>query len=128
MSKFLLDTHTFIWFVSNDAKLPESTRNQIESADAVFLSIVSIWEIAIKLSIGKLHLQGDFEEIEPQLITAGITMLNITFSDTVHYRYLPLHHGDPFDRMLIAQAINHGLVLVSRDRAFDPYPVTRLWG
>lgn len=55
-------------------------------------------------------------------------MLSISFADTVQIRNLPLHHGDPFDRMLIAQAINHGLVLVSRDRAFDAYPVTRLWG
>ncbi|MGM3308473.1 type II toxin-antitoxin system VapC family toxin [Anabaena sp. WFMT] len=127
MNKLLLDTHAFIWFVSNDGNLPAATKNQIESAEAVFLSIASIWEIAIKLNIGKLTLQGAFEEIEPQLIAADIKILPITFTDTVQFRYLPLHHRDPFDRILVAQAINHSLVLISRDVAFDAYSVQRLW-
>lgn len=127
MNKLLLDTHAFIWFVSNDANLPAETKNQIESADAVFLSIASIWEIAIKLNIGKLSLKGTFEDIEPQLIAADIKILPVTFTDTVQFRYLPLHHRDPFDRILIAQAMNHSLVLISRDAAFDAYSIQRLW-
>jgi PIN domain nuclease of toxin-antitoxin system len=127
MNRLLLDTHALIWFVSNDPNLPVSTRDQIESADDVFLSIASLWEMAIKLNIGKLPLQGNFEDIEPQLIAAGITILPLTFADTVQFRYLPLHHRDPFDRILVAQAINHSLVLVSRDVAFDAYDLQRVW-
>ncbi|MEG3845174.1 type II toxin-antitoxin system VapC family toxin [Microcoleus sp. herbarium14] len=127
MNRLLLDTHALIWFVSNDPNLPVSTRDKIESADDVFLSIASLWEMAIKLNIGKLPLQGNFEDIEPQLIAAGITILPLTFADTVQFRYLPLHHRDPFDRILVAQAINHSLVLVSRDVAFDAYDLQRLW-
>jgi PIN domain nuclease of toxin-antitoxin system len=92
MNRLLLDTHALIWFVSNDTNLPVSTRDKIESAEDVFLSIVSLWEMAIKLNIGTLPLQGNFEDIEPQLIAAGITILPVTFADTVQFRYLPLHH------------------------------------
>ncbi|MEG4328728.1 type II toxin-antitoxin system VapC family toxin [Microcoleus sp. herbarium5] len=127
MNRLLLDTHALIWFVSNDLNLPVSTRDKIESADQVFLSIASLWEMAIKLNIGKLPLQGNFEDIEPQLSAAGITILPLTFADTVQFRYLPLHHRDPFDRILVVQAINHSLVLVSRDVAFDAYDLQRLW-
>ncbi|NJK72944.1 MAG: type II toxin-antitoxin system VapC family toxin [Microcoleus sp. SU_5_6] len=127
MNRLLLDTHTLIWFVSNDSNLPVSTRDKIESADDVFLSIASLWEMAIKLNIGKLPLQGNFEDIEPQLIAADITILPLTFADTVQFRYLPLHHRDPFDRILVAQAINHSLVLISRDVAFDAYDLQRIW-
>jgi|SRR6476661_4434721 len=126
-NRLLLDTHALIWFVSNDPNLPVSTRDKIESADEVFLSIASLWEMAIKLNIGKLPLQGNFEDIEPQLIAAGITILPLTFADTVQFRYLPLHHRDPFDRILVAQAINHSLVLISRDVAFDAYDIERVW-
>ncbi|WP_347242434.1 type II toxin-antitoxin system VapC family toxin [Nostoc sp. FACHB-888] len=103
------------------------TREKIESAEAVFFSIASLWEMAIKLNIGKLSLQGAFEEIEPKLIAAGITILPITFTDTVQFRYLPLHHRDPFDRILVAQAMNHSLVLISRDSAFDAYNIQPVW-
>ncbi len=127
MNRFLLDTHALIWFVSNDPNLPVSTRDKIESADDVFLSIASLWEMAIKLNIGKLPLQGNFEDIEPQLIAAGITILPVTFADTVQFRYLPLHHRDPFDRILVVQAINHSLVLISCDVAFDAYDLQRVW-
>ena len=87
MSQVLLDTHTFIWFVSDNANLPNSTRKQIESAESVFFSMASLWEMAIKLNIGKLPLQGTFEEIEPQLAAAGMVVLPITFADiAVPYR------------------------------------------
>ena len=127
MNRLLLDTHALIWFVSNDANLPVLTRHKIESAEDVFLSIASLWEMAIKLNIGKLPLEGASEEIEPQLIAAGIKILPVTFTDTVQFRYLPLHHRDPFDRILVAQAMNHSLVLISRDRAFDAYSIQRIW-
>jgi PIN domain nuclease of toxin-antitoxin system len=127
MSVLLLDTHAFIWFSEGDANLSVALREQIESANQVCVSIASFWEIAIKLSIGKLALQTDFATIEAKLAPAGITLLPILFTDTVQVRQLPLHHRDPFDRMLIAQAINRSITVISRDVHFDAYPVQRSW-
>lgn len=90
MNRLLLDTHALIWFVCNDPNLPLSTRDKIESADDVFLSIASLWEMAIKLNIGKLPLQGAFEDIELQLIAAGTTILPVTFS-AIFSRITDLH-------------------------------------
>lgn len=127
MSAFLLDTHAFIWFSENDSHLPVTTKEQSETADTVYVSIVSLWEIAIKLSIGKLALQQTYETIALRLESTGLTLLPITFSDTVQVRYLPLHHRDPFDRILIAQALNRSLIVISRDANFDAYSLQRLW-
>lgn len=127
MSAFLLDTHTFIWFSENAPNLPVTLKEQIEFADRVYVSIASLWEIAIKISIGKLTLQGDYAGIEAQLPASGILLLPISFADTVRVLDLPFHHRDPFDRILIAQAINYSLALVSRDEVFDAYDVQRLW-
>jgi len=127
MSALLLDTHAFIWFSENAPNLSVALKDRIESADFVYVSIASLWEIAIKISIGKLTLQSDYADIEAQLPAAGILLLPILFADTVRVRNLPFHHRDPFDRILIAQSINHSLVLVSRDEMFDAYAVQRLW-
>lgn len=123
----LLDTHALIWFLENDSRLPETTSIQIESTPTVFISIVSLWEIAIKANIGKLTLSFPFSTIEPNLVAVGITQLPITFSDLEIYLSLPLHHRDPFDRLLVAQAMKHSLTLVSRDTQMDSYDITRLW-
>jgi PIN domain nuclease of toxin-antitoxin system len=127
MSRLLLDTHVFIWFSENSPRLPSAIREAIEIADRVYLSIASLWEIAIKISIGKLALQIAYEAIEARLPSSGIELLPIAFSDTMHLLNLPLHHRDPFDRLLIAQAIARQLVLVSADEKFRLYPVQRLW-
>jgi PIN domain nuclease of toxin-antitoxin system len=124
---FLLDTHTLIWFLDNDSRLPIGTKKQIESAESVFVSVVSIWEIAIKINIGKLNLKTNFQEIEQNLVTQDISVLSIAISDANTYLSLPLHHRDPFDRILIAQAINLDLTIISCDTQFDAYPITRLW-
>jgi PIN domain nuclease of toxin-antitoxin system len=123
----LLDTHTLIWFLENDTRLPPATRTQIETTPTIFISIVSLWEIAIKANIGKLTLAFPFNTIETNLITAGITELPITFKDLEIYLSLPLHHRDPFDRILIAQAMNHSLTFISQDTQMDAYPIKRLW-
>lgn len=127
MSSLLLDTHAFIWFAENDIHLPISTREEIESADIVFVSIASLWEIAIKLSIGKLFLQSAYETIDTQLDTAGLTLLSISFADTAKIRHLPLHHRDPFARIIVAQTMNHSLILISQDTQLDAYSIQRLW-
>ena len=123
----LLDTHTLIWFLENNSRLPISARDRIETTEIVFASIASIWEIAIKINIGKLTLTEPFEAIEANLTAAQITLLPITFNDTQIYLSLPLHHRDPFDRILISQAINHSLTLVSQDTQMDSYSIDRLW-
>jgi PIN domain nuclease of toxin-antitoxin system len=123
----LLDTHTLIWFLDNDVRLPRKTKDRIESSDLVFISIVSLWEIAIKINIGKLTLKTDFQAIENNLVAQDISILPIAITDINTYLTLPLHHRDPFDRILIAQAIANSMSIISCDSQFDAYPVTRLW-
>lgn len=97
MNHFLLDTHTFIWLVENNPRLPDRLCDIIDDADLVYLSIASLWEIAIKLKLGKLSLQRDYETIGPAIEASDILLLPISFADTVQVRHLPLHHSDPFD-------------------------------
>ncbi len=127
MSSFLLDTHTFIWLTENNPWLPDRLRDMIDDADLVYLSIASLWEMAIKIKLGKLSLQQDYETIGPAIEASDILILPIAFADTVQIRHLPLHHGDPFDRILIAQGMNHSLPIISTDLKFDAYPVQRIW-
>jgi PIN domain nuclease of toxin-antitoxin system len=127
MSAFLLDTHTFIWLTEDDPDLPSDLRTLIDTAETIYLSIASLWEIAIKLNLGKLSLQRSYESIGAALEGSDILILPISFADTVQIRHLPLHHRDPFDRLLIAQAINHALTIISTDTAFDAYPIQRRW-
>ena len=127
MSAFLLDTHTFIWLTEDDTNLPTDLRTLIDTAEIVYLSIASLWEIAIKLKVGKLSLQRSYETIGSVIAASDILILPILFTDTVQIRNLPLHHKDPFDRMLIAQAINNSLAIISTDTAFDAYLIQRIW-
>ncbi|MFM6062098.1 MAG: type II toxin-antitoxin system VapC family toxin [Microcystis panniformis] len=127
MTSFLLDTHTFIWLTENDPNLPDNLREEIDFAPEVYVSIVSLWEIAIKLNLGKLALQKSYETIETKLEASDITLLSISFSDTLKICTLPLHHRDSFDRMLIVQSLNRCLILISKDTKFDAYNVPRKW-
>ncbi len=123
----LLDTHALLWFLEDDARLPPSLRSLIEDSDSVFVSIVSLWEIAIKLSINKLVLQVEFQDLPNALDELEIRVLPLAFADAAQYLSLPLHHRDPFDRMLIAQAMTNSLAIASADTAFDGYPIQRMW-
>ena len=124
----LLDTHTLLWYLEDSKNLSSKAAEIIEDpGNTLRLSIASLWEISIKLGLGKLSLQNSFSELEEVLQQLKIEVLPITFSDTECYLNLPLHHRDPFDRILVAQAINHSLVLVSRDVAFDAYDLQRIW-
>ncbi|MEH1864049.1 MAG: type II toxin-antitoxin system VapC family toxin [Nostoc sp.] len=123
----LLDTHIFIWFVMGDPRISVSMRSQIENNDNL-LSIASVWEMAIKHSIGKLNFGLTFDEfIEQQIIRNGIELLPITIDHITVVATLPLHHRDPFDRILIAQSIVENIPLLSADKIFDLYPIRRLW-
>ncbi|MBD2183130.1 type II toxin-antitoxin system VapC family toxin [Planktothrix sp. FACHB-1355] len=127
MNSILLDTHAFIWLAEDDPNLPVSLRDAIENTDNVFVSIASFWEISIKIKIGKLSLLSDFNEMEYSFQSTRFKLLPISLKDTIQLYNLPLYHKDPFDRILVAQAMNNSLVLISRDVAFDAYPVRRMW-
>jgi PIN domain nuclease of toxin-antitoxin system len=125
----LLDTHSFIWFVEDNPSLSSHARRLIEEpTNDVFLSIASVWEMAIKVSLGKLDLSQPFDLFIPnQLLLNDITLLDITVSHTLRVATLPFHHRDPFDRLLIAQSLVEGMPLISIDSIFDAYSVNRLW-
>lgn len=125
----LLDTHTFLWFVADDPRLSDSARVLMEREDTQpFLSAASLWEIAIKISLGKLELKQPYEMfVSQQLAVNGIGILNLSLAHTAAIAALPFHHRDPFDRMLIVQSKIEGLPLVSADPIFDLYEINRVW-
>ena len=127
--RLLLDTHTFVWYVTNNQKLSSTARQLInEGNNEVLLSIVSIWEMAIKHSIGKLSFELPFEIfISQQLAVNNFDLLNIKISYLNVVANLPLHHRDPFDRLIIAQAMVEQIPIVGTDKIFDSYPIQRLW-
>ncbi len=125
--KQLLDTHSFIWFITGNSRITSKIRAQIENNDNL-LSIASIWEIAIKFSVGKLNLGISIEQlVNEQVIGNGIELLNITTEDLAIVAKLPLHHRDPFDRLMIAQAIVEQIPIEGKDEVFNLYPIERLW-
>lgn len=127
--RLLLDTHALLWFLLNDARLSGNARSLITApANDVFVSPASYWEIAIKISLGKYTLEEDFAEfMESQIVENELTLLPITVKHAAVVATLPFHHRDPFDRLLIAQAMTEDVPLLSADPAFDLYDVTRIW-
>jgi len=127
--KLLLDTHSFLWFIGGDKQISDKAKELIsDENNDVFLSIGSLWEIAIKTSIGKLELIKPFDELIPeQLEEYEIELLDITQEDLNIVVKLPLHHRDPFDRIIIAQAIHRGLDIVGKDRQFEHYDIAIHW-
>jgi PIN domain nuclease of toxin-antitoxin system len=128
MGRFLLDTHVFLWLIQGDPQLSVQVRAIIaDDTNQLNFSVVSIWEIAIKLNIGKLKIEHSIEDIYQLLAQLKIEILPIDQLDLDRYLTLPLHHRDPFDRLIISQAIDRELILLSADGSFEPYPVERLW-
>lgn len=127
--RLLLDTHTFIWFFTGNLKISNQVRVLIENEDnEKLLSTASIWEMAIKHSIGKLSFTLPFEVfIRQQLSLNDFNLLNINLDHITVVATLPLHHRDPFDRLLIAQAMVEKIPILSADSAFDAYPIQWLW-
>ncbi|WP_202912475.1 type II toxin-antitoxin system VapC family toxin [Sphingobacterium olei] len=124
----LLDTHVFLWYLSGDESISNTARKTIEkSPENNFISIASLWEVAIKISLGKLVLHRSFSELEELLTTNGFHVLPIEFADTLLVTQLPFHHRDPFDRIIIAQSINNKLKLISKDGHFAHYNVKTIW-
>jgi PIN domain nuclease of toxin-antitoxin system len=126
--RVLIDTHALLWYLQGDANLSNLALATIEDKDNnIFVSIVSLWEIAIKSGLGKLELQRPFESLEADLQRLDIKILPIAFAELNIYRSLPLHHRDPFDRILIAQAIGNSLTIITRDALFELYSIRVLW-
>jgi PIN domain nuclease of toxin-antitoxin system len=126
--KGLLDTHTFIWWDSDPSKLSAAALAFIsDPASVVLLSVVSVWEMVIKLQLGKLALARPLHTILAHQQANGIHVLPISLPHVLAVEGLPTPHKDPFDRLLVAQANVEGAVLVSTDSIFAHYPVKVLW-
>jgi PIN domain nuclease of toxin-antitoxin system len=125
----LLDTHTFLWFCQDDPALSATAKALIEDpANRKLVSIVSCWEIAIKAGLGKLALgEPSAIYIPNALVQTGFELLPISLAHATAVESLPVHHKDPFDRLLIAQAILEIVPVVSLDVALEPYGISRLW-
>ena len=125
----LLDTHAFLWYIANDRRLSATAAARIADPDTqVRVSVVSAWEIVIKLGTGKLTLDRPLAQLWPESMAANdFAVLDITSEHVLALEGVPPHHRDPFDRLLIAQALTEGFDLVSADSAFAAYPVHRIW-
>lgn len=128
--KLLLDTHSFLWFISGDDRLPATTRDLIRAPEQdVWLSVASIWEIVVKQQIGRLPLPADaWSYVTAQRERHGIDALPLDEAALAHLAKLPAVHRDPFDRILICQAIEHDLLLVTDDELMRKYPMKTMWG
>jgi PIN domain nuclease of toxin-antitoxin system len=125
--KILLDTHTFLWGITDESRVPSRVRTLIQSAEP-WLSVASLWEILTKVQLGKLPLP---KPVGPYLISKlsfnGIQVLPITLHHVLRVESMELHHRDPFDRMLIAQSMEEGWPIVSADPWFRRYPIEVIW-
>lgn len=122
---FLLDTHILLWFLENDSKLSGQVREIITNPEnLIVVSAISAWEISIKQSLGKLIAPGNLEEA---LCFSRFQVLSMTLAHGIKVADLPLHHKDPFDRMLIAQALVEGLTIITVDKKFKFYDVPLLF-
>ena len=127
--RVLIDTHVFIWWTSDTKKLSSRVYNLLtDSNNRAYLSIISIWEIQIKLSLGKLQMKRKLSELVDNEINGNrIELLPLSLSHIYALSHLPLYHRDPFDRILIAQSMDTNLPIVSIDEKFDAYNIDRLW-
>ncbi len=122
--KYLIDTHVLIWFSEDDKRLPARIKAILEDkASEVYVSHATIWEMAIKMSLGKLNLLYSLAEWEQVLVKNSIALLPNSFRYYQILLSLPLHHQDPFDRLIIAQGIAEDFTVISHDSRFSAYPV-----
>jgi PIN domain nuclease of toxin-antitoxin system len=122
--KLLLDTHVILWWQRDDRRLNKAARQAIGTADIVWVSAVSGWEAAIKSALGRLRLDEPFRVL---IAADDFTELPLTLAHADALATLPPHHTDPFDRVLVAQALIERATIVSHDRALEPYGVPMIW-
>jgi PIN domain nuclease of toxin-antitoxin system len=127
--KVLVDTHTFIWALLHDHRLPAKAKEVLRSDEhELIFSLVSLWEIAIKIKTGKLNTIGSsVAYIRDEMNAYGMELLPIRYEHILYLEALPHHHSDPFDRLLIAQALTESLPILTADRAFRHYGVKTIW-
>lgn len=125
---YLLDTHAFLWYIDGSEELSDSAKNIIQdSSIEKFVSIASLWEISIKISLNKLTLSLDFDTLPRFIQHNKFNNLLIEFNHLQQLSLLPHHHRDPFDRLLISQAITENFTIISADQHFKAYPVVTIW-
>jgi PIN domain nuclease of toxin-antitoxin system len=117
--RFLLDTHVYLWYLADSRRLSRKARAEIASADEVFVSAASIWEAALKAALGKLD--AAVEDLVAGIGGSGFVELAVSARHAARVATLPEHHGDPFDRLLVAQAIHEPLRLLTADAALKRY-------
>jgi len=127
--KTLLDTHAFLWLITGNEQLSKTAKKVfLDKENRLFFSAASLWEICIKMSLGKLSLKsGWFEIIQDEMKANAIQWLPIEMLHCFELTKLPFHHGDPFDRILIAQAMVEGMQVLSHDSNLSEYEITRIW-
>ena len=130
--RYIIDTHTFLWFNEGSDQLSKLSRKIIEDQNnEIFVSIASLWEISIKTALNKLEISGSYESVLDDLVQANIEILPINFLHTVYQHKLPLYHKDPFDRIIVSQALAEKMDLLSGDQILDSYfnefPMKRIW-
>ena len=127
--KSILDTHTFIWWITNDPRMTDKVRKIIaDSSNELFLSVASCWEMVIKMQTGKLKLTDDPGSFIPdQMYLNGIQGLAIQISHVLHTHKLPLYHRDPFDRIIISQSYVEQIPVITNDPLFEKYDVKVVW-
>jgi PIN domain nuclease of toxin-antitoxin system len=127
--RHLLDSHTLVWYTLDDPQLSSTAKELIlDPSNEMLISPASYWEIAIKISIGKLALHRPYDDfIHTCLKSYGFVILPVQPKHTAALISLPVHHRDPFDRLLIAQAIVEDIPIIGNDKEFDAYAVKRLW-
>lgn len=125
----MLDTHTFLWWVDDSPRLSAKARRAIRQSNSVCtLSVASCWEMAIKVSLGRLRIGQSVDRfLSEQMAANGVQPLNVLLTHLGRLSSLPFHHRDPVDRLLVAQALEEDLTVVSSDSSFDAYGVTRIW-
>jgi PIN domain nuclease of toxin-antitoxin system len=126
--KQLLDTHTFLWFVAGKQELSETAKTQILNPNAQnYVSIASLWEISIKVKLGKLQINGSMSSVIDDLTENNFELLPINFAHIVKNYELEFFHRDPFDRIIIAQSIVEEMSIISKDNNFKPYNINQIW-
>jgi PIN domain nuclease of toxin-antitoxin system len=130
--RYLIDTHTFLWFNNGSSEISQIAKSMIENKEnEIFISIASLWEISIKSALGKLVISSDFETVIDDVIQSEIEVLSINFTHLVTQNKLPFHHKDPFDRIIISQGIVENMEIISKDEKFDDYlfdeKIKRIW-
>jgi PIN domain nuclease of toxin-antitoxin system len=126
---YLLDTHALLWYLLRDPNLSQPVKDIIDTKTGLYFSVASLWEISIKVNIGKLQINQPFEQLFDELNFLNTEVIPISPEDLKTFTHLPppTLHRDPFDRMLISQAITRNLTVLSRDTKFRLYPVSVIW-